>query len=108
MHGESDMNIRNPLWIAAACTLATLAGCTNGQGPSNINGVQRFENKTAVEMVVTQATDIHALAPGQSLDLPINSRDVTVARRNSVGEMQRVTLRYNPGTCSVALCIDIR
>ncbi|SDQ58873.1 hypothetical protein SAMN04490186_1107 [Pseudomonas grimontii] len=101
------MNIRTALWTTAACTLATLTGCTNGQGPNSMEGIQRFENKTSAELVVAQGAQIHSLAPGQSLDLQSSARDIHIMRRNSVGTIDRVILRYNPGNCSVAFCFDI-
>jgi hypothetical protein len=107
MHGELDMNITKNLWIAAACTLAMLAGCTSGQGPSNIAGVQRIANKTAFALIVMQGTQPHPLASGASLDLQINSWDITIARPNSVGTIEQLGLKYNPGTCPVAHCVDV-
>jgi hypothetical protein len=101
------MNIRKTVWIAAACALATLTGCTSGQGPSTIEGVQRISNKTAFALIVMQGTQPHPLASGESLDLQINSRDITIARPNSVGNIGQLTLKYNPGNCSAPHCVEI-
>ncbi|CRM32744.1 hypothetical protein [Pseudomonas sp. 8 R 14] len=101
------MNITKTLWVAAICTLATLAGCTNGQGPNNIAGIQRIENKTAFALVVAQGTEMHQLAPATSIDLEINSANITIMRVNSVGTIDRIVMRYNPGRCAVAHCLEL-
>ena len=100
------MNITKALWIATACTLAIIAGCTNGQGPTNIEGKLRVTNSSQSNLMVIQGTDQHALAPGANIELPINSRDVTVARTTGGADrIDRVVLQFNPGQCSAKLCL---
>ena len=74
------MNITKALWMAAACTLATTAGCTNGQGPANVQGLLEVENSSQLNLMVIQAADIHPLAPKGRVELPIDDRGVMVHR----------------------------
>jgi hypothetical protein len=100
------MNIKKALWVAAACTLATIAGCTNGQGPTTVAGTLRITNSSQSNLTVIQGTEFHPLAPNARIELPINSRSVTVARTNgNADKIDRVVLEFNPGQCPLNLCL---
>ncbi len=100
------MNITKALCVAAACALLSIAGCTGGQGPANTAGIQRIENKTTFDLIVTHGTEKHSLTPGQSIDLEINSQNITTAPFNGTGTINQVIQKYNPGRCSVAQCTE--
>ncbi|WP_431701658.1 hypothetical protein [Pseudomonas sp. BR20] len=100
------MNIKKTLWVAAACTLATIAGCTNGQGPNTVAGTLRVTNSSQSNLTVIQGGEFHPLAPNAQIELPINSRGVTVARTNgNADKIDRVVLEFNPGQCPHSLCL---
>ncbi|QJI32548.1 hypothetical protein HKK55_28890 [Pseudomonas sp. ADAK18] len=101
------MNITKALWVAAAFALVSIAGCTNGQGPTNIAGKQRIENKTAFTLAVMHGTQLHQVAPSQSIELDINSFNITISLANSAGRIDRLVLKYNPGRCPVAHCVEV-
>ncbi|WP_053134633.1 hypothetical protein [Pseudomonas sp. MIACH] len=100
------MNIKKTLWVAAACTLATIAGCTNGQGPTTVAGTLQITNSSQSNLTVIQGTEFHPLAPNARVELPINSRSVTVARTSgNADKIERVVLEFNPGQCPFNLCL---
>ncbi|QHF42845.1 hypothetical protein PspS35_03195 [Pseudomonas sp. S35] len=99
------MNITKTLWATIACALVTIAGCTSGQGPTNAAGILQVKNESQFNLMVSQGTELHPLAPGASIELPINSRGVNVSRRNSnVDRIDQVNLEFNPGQCAYYLC----
>ncbi|WP_315335593.1 hypothetical protein [Pseudomonas grimontii] len=98
--------IKKTLWVTAACTLATIAGCTNGQGPTTVAGTLRVTNSSQSNLTVIQGTEFHPLAPNAQIELPISSRSVTLARTSgNADKIDRVALEFNPGQCSVNLCL---
>ncbi|QDG58453.1 hypothetical protein [Pseudomonas sp. NIBRBAC000502773] len=103
------MNITKALWIATACTLTSIAGCTNGQGPTNIQGTLQVTNSSRSNMTVIQGADIHSLRPDNGIELPINTQRVTVTPTNSNADrIDRVELEFNPGQCPYSLCLRAR
>lgn len=103
------MNITKTLWATIACALVTIAGCTSGQGPTNATRILQVKNESQFNLMVSQGTELHPLAPGASIELPINSRGVTVLRRNSnVDRIDQVNLEFNPGQCAYDLCQIMR
>ncbi|MBI6604609.1 MULTISPECIES: hypothetical protein [Pseudomonas] len=102
------MNITKALWMAAACTLATTAGCTNGQGPANVQGMLEVENSTQFNLIVTQEADVHQLAPKGRVELPIDDRVVMVHRRNgNVDRIDRLSLEFNTAQCGHSVCLKV-
>ncbi|MCP1467054.1 hypothetical protein [Pseudomonas sp. S3E17] len=100
------MNITKALWIATACTLASIAGCTNGQGPNTIEDRLRVTNSSRSNLTLFQGTERHALAPGANIELPFNSQNVTVAPTTTGADrLDRVVLQFNPGQCPLKLCL---
>ena len=95
------------LWIVTACTLATIAGCTAG-GPNSVEGTMRVSNAGSSNVRVSQNSDVHPLAPNATIDLPINSFGLTVMPEDSNRDkIDRFNLKFNPGGCSVNLCVVV-
>ncbi|OXS22302.1 hypothetical protein [Pseudomonas rhodesiae] len=102
------MNITKALWMAAACILATTAGCTNGQGPANVQGMLEVENSSQFNLMVIQGADIHPLGPKGRIELPIDDRVVMVNRRNgNVDRIDRLSLEFNTAQCGHSVCLKV-
>ncbi|OCW21611.1 hypothetical protein [Pseudomonas sp. S3E12] len=100
------MNITKALWIATACTLASIAGCTNGQGPNTIEDRLRVTNSSRSNLTLFQGTERHTLDSGANIELPFNGQNVTVTPTTTGADrLDRVVLQFNPDQCSVKLCL---
>lgn len=69
----------------------------------------RVSNAGSSTVIVSQRSDVHPLAPNATIDLPINSFGLTVMPANSNRDrIDRLNLEFNPGGCSVNLCVIVR
>lgn len=97
------------LWIIAALTAA---GCT---APSNSTaepaGTLRVENQMAGEytLVVMHGNQAHSLAKGQSTELPLDEKNITLMRQNSQGTIAQIVLStHSESKCPVTQCLVVR
>ncbi|MCP1510358.1 SHS2 domain-containing protein [Pseudomonas marginalis] len=103
------MNISQRVGITALVLLTAFmqTAIADTASQAKIAGTLRIENKTDYTLTVTNRDEKQKVTAGASADIAMSAADITVEPEEGNGEVSQLKLSFNPGNCSVALCLSV-